>query len=184
MYSSKQKETLLDVAKKSIAHGLKENRPLKISAKDFEKELKEKRATFITLHIGDALRGCIGMLEAMRPLIEDVAENAYAAAFRDPRFRPLSNEELDQLKISISILSPSEPIKFSSEEDLISQIRPGVDGLILEEGMNRGTFLPSVWESVKTAKEFLQHLKMKAGLSPDYWSETIKMRRYTTEYVE
>jgi len=145
-------------------------------------ELKEERATFVTLTIAGALRGCIGMLEACRPLVEDVVENARAAAFGDPRFEPLSKEEFDQLEIHISVLSPPEEMNFSSEADLLAQIRPGEDGLILQEGGRRGTFLPSVWEELPDKELFLMHLKMKAGLPNTYWSDTLLVSRYTAEY--
>jgi uncharacterized protein len=145
-------------------------------------ELREERATFVTLTMDGALRGCIGMLEACRPLAEDVAENAKAAAFRDPRFPPLSEEEFEKIDIHISVLSPPEEITFSSEAGLLEQIRPGTDGLILQEGSRRGTFLPSVWEELPDKEQFLTHLKMKAGLPGSYWSGTLRVFRYTAEY--
>ena len=147
-------------------------------------ELKEERATFVTLTIHGNLRGCIGMLEACRPLAEDVAENAVSAAFHDPRFPPLSEDEFEQLEIHISILSPPEEMIFSSEDDLLEQIRPGTDGLILQEGFQRGTFLPSVWEELPETEIFFEHLKMKAGLPAGYWSDTLRVFRYTTEYIQ
>ena len=137
-------------------------------------------AAFVTLKKDDQLRGCIGSLSAYRPLCEDIAENAYAAAFRDPRFNALTEAELDDIELSISVLTPPEMIVFTSEEDLIAQLRPGVDGLIMTEGGNRGTFLPSVWENYPQAESFLKHLKMKAGLPASYWSGTIKVERYET----
>jgi AmmeMemoRadiSam system protein A len=145
-------------------------------------ELQVERATFVTLTINGALRGCIGMLEACRPLAEDVAENACAAAFGDPRFEPLSKEEFDLLDIHISVLSPPEEMTFSSEADLLEKIRPGVDGLILQDGGRRGTFLPSVWGELPGKEIFWMHLKMKAGLPTDYWSDTLRVFRYTAEY--
>jgi AmmeMemoRadiSam system protein A len=145
-------------------------------------ELREKGASFVTLTIDGDLRGCIGMLEACRPLAEDVAENACAAAFDDPRFEPLSRDEFDQLDIHISVLSAPEEIKFSSESDLLAQIRPGVDGLILQDNGRRGTFLPSVWEELPDKDLFWMHLKMKAGLPTTHWSDTLRVFRYTTEY--
>lgn len=120
------------------------------------------------------------MLQAIRPLVKDVAENAYAAAFRDPRFPPLREAEMSDLALHISILSPSENMTFSSEDDLLSQIRAGVDGLVLQENGHRGTFLPSVWEQLPDKILFLQQLKQKAGLPANYWSDTIKVARYTT----
>jgi AmmeMemoRadiSam system protein A len=145
-------------------------------------ELMEERATFVTLTIGGRLRGCIGMLEAYRSLAEDVAENAHAAAFEDPRFDPLTKKEFEKLEIHISVLSPPEELTFSSEEDVLRQIRPGTDGLILQEGFRRGTFLPSVWEELPAKELFWAHLKRKAGLPANYWSDTLRVFRYTTEY--
>jgi AmmeMemoRadiSam system protein A len=178
-----QQDLLLNLAKESIAHGLKKGRPLSIKAADYADELQVPRATFVTLEINKQLRGCIGMLEATRPLVLDVVENAFAAAFRDPRFPPLSEIEYADLDIHISILTPSEPMSFSSEEDLIRQLQPGVDGLIMQEGWQRGTFLPSVWESLPEPKQFLQHLKQKSGLPSHYWSNTLKVYRYRCEII-
>lgn len=178
-----QKQILLDLAKRSILHGLKTGRPLKIDPAEFSPELLEPRATFVTLHKNGELRGCIGMLKAERPLAEDIAENAFAAAFRDYRFPPLTADEFEHLEIHLSLLTPPEPITFSSEEDLLVQLRPGVDGVIIEDGRRRGTFLPSVWELLPDAKDFLRHLKQKAGLPTDYWSETLRVYRYETEAI-
>jgi len=182
-FSADDRVALLGVAGDSIDHGLRCGRPLPVEVEAFSAALQPKRATFVTLEIADQLRGCIGMLEAVRPLIEDVSENAFAAAFNDPRFPPVTAAERGQLKISISVLSPAEPILFESQDDLLRQIRPGIDGLILQDGPRRGTFLPSVWESLPDAHSFLLHLKGKAGLPADYWSDTIRVSRYTTEYV-
>lgn len=175
------RQTLLQTAAASIQHGLESGSPLTVALDEQPTELQQTRATFVTLNRHDRLRGCIGHLEAIQPLIIDVAENAFAAAFHDPRFPPLTKPELHGLEIHLSILSPSQPLAFSSEEELISMLRPGVDGLILEDVGRRGTFLPSVWESLPDPTEFLRHLKMKAGLPEDYWSPSIQIYRYTTE---
>ena len=180
-YSEEERGIMLDVALASIRHGLEEGSALKVKPKDYPDALREERGTFVTLHRGGELRGCIGTLEAHQPLISDVAEHAWAAAFQDPRFPELQPFELDDLDIHISVLSPSEPIEFSSEEDLLDKIRPGEDGLILQDMGRRGTFLPSVWEQLPDKHQFLDHLKIKAGLSPKHWSETLKVSRYTTE---
>ena len=176
-------QLLLKLAKNSSQHVFKTGRPLKINLNDYPAELTERRATFVTLQIHHQLRGCIGMLEPVRPLVEDIAENAFSAAFKDPRFPPLKTDELDELDIHLSILTPAEPILFNSEQDLISQLKPGIDGLILEEGHRRGTFLPSVWESLPESKQFLRHLKQKAGLPSDYWSKNIHIYRYQAEVI-
>lgn len=181
--SGDDRTALLRVAADSIAHGLRSGRPLPVDVEAFAVALRSKRGTFVTLEIDHSLRGCIGMLEAVRPMVQDVSENAFAAAFRDPRFPAIAIAEQEQLDIHISILSPAEPMQFESQADLLHQIRPGIDGLILQEGRYRGTFLPSVWESLPDAPSFLSHLKGKAGLPADYWSQTIRVSRYTTESI-
>lgn len=181
MLSDADHTTLREVARHSIAFGLQHDCPAPVTVADYPLALQEIKATFVTLKIDDDLRGCIGTLEAHRPLVEDVAENAYAAAFRDPRFPRLSHKEFDHLQYHISILSTPEPVRFCDENDLLQQLRPGTDGLVLEDGFYRGTFLPQVWESLPDAKQFLSHLKQKAGLPSDYWSESIEFKRYTVE---
>ena len=172
---------LLELAHASIRHGLDHGRPLSVRAKDFPEPLRAQRASFVTLERQGALRGCIGHLEAVEPLVQDVAKNAFAAAFRDPRFAPLSESELAELALHISVLTPSTELEFESEQDLIAKLRPGIDGLILQEGAARGTFLPSVWESLPEPQQFLAQLKRKAGLPIDHWSERIRVFRYETE---
>lgn len=179
-YTNDEKDNLLNLAKQSIENGLKFGRPLKVNLDDYSNKLTEQLATFVTLHKDEQLRGCIGSLIAHHPLVIDIAENAYSSAFSDPRFPQLKQEELNQLKIDISILTPPEPITFAGRANLLEQIRPGIDGLILSEGFNRGTFLPSVWESLPEKEEFLQNLFMKAGLKHNYWSDNIHVERYET----
>jgi AmmeMemoRadiSam system protein A len=174
---------LLDLARESIRYGLKEGQHLPIHPQTWPPELREIRATFVTLSKNGTLRGCIGSLHASRPLVEDVARNAFHAAFEDPRFPPLEPEEIAHLDVHISILTPPEPLPCSSEVDLLQKLRPGVDGLILEEGERRATFLPAVWEDLTDPKDFVRHLKMKAGLPTGYWSGTLKAYRYTAESV-
>ncbi|MDR9436741.1 MAG: AmmeMemoRadiSam system protein A [Thiohalophilus sp.] len=178
---SAQRQQLLAIARQSIHHGLQHGRPLSVNAQDYDESLQQPGASFITLNLHAQLRGCIGSLEAWRPLIVDVAENAYAAAFRDPRFPPVNDIEFPQLEYHISLLNPAEPMQFTSESELLAQLRPHVDGLILEDKGHRGTFLPAVWESLPEPEQFWQHLKLKAGLPADYWSDTLKVSRYTVE---
>ena len=179
--SADDRRLLHELAYRSIRHGLETGKPLEIDIAQYPSGLQEKKATFVTLHRNRALRGCIGILQPVRPLVEDVAYNAWAAAFGDSRFTPLAENELDDLDIHISILGTPEEMNFSSENDLLQQIRPGTDGLILEDGHHKGTFLPSVWASLTDTHEFLNHLKLKAGLPADYWSDKIKVKRYTVE---
>ena len=181
MLSNDDRNQLKEIAFSSIKNGIENGQALIVNPLDYSKALQEKRSTFVTLKIFHQLRGCIGTLEAHKPLCVDVSENAYSAAFSDPRFPCLRSEELNNVKISISVLSIPEAISFSSEKDLLNKIKVGIDGLTLEEGHHRGTFLPAVWESVSSPEEFLNELKQKASLPKDYWSETLKISRYTTE---
>jgi uncharacterized protein len=181
--SADERRILLSTAREAIRRGC-EGKPARPEGAPVpEGRLAERRATFVTLEKRGQLRGCIGMLEAVRPLLVDVAENARAAAFEDPRFPPVAPEELDDLDIYLSILTPPEEISFASEADLLRQIVPGEDGLILQEGPRRGTFLPSVWEQLPDRRAFLDHLKMKAGLPPGYWSDTLRCFRYRAHIV-
>ncbi len=177
-----RQQLLLDVAQTSIRHGLRAGQPLVVDPRAFPDELRELRATFVTLHIGNDLRGCIGTVKAVRPLVEDVAQNAFNAAFNDPRFPPLRPFEFPMLDIEVSLLCPLQPIEFSDEAELLHQIRPGVDGLELEYGPYRGVLLPDVWKQVPDKHSFLRHLKLKAGLSPTFWSNQVRVNRFMTEY--
>ena len=141
--------------------------------------LHEKGASFVTLTQNKNLRGCIGTLEAHRPLLIDVKANAQAAAFRDPRFSPLKAHELDSTEIEISLLSAMQPLVFSGEQDALAQLQQGVDGVVFEFGRYRSTFLPQVWEQLPDASIFMAHLKHKAGLQPKFWDEEVKLYRYT-----
>ena len=180
--SDPDRRLLLEVARRSIRHGLDQGRPLSVDPNDFPDTLRPAAATFVTLEDRAGLRGCIGRLEATRPLVEDVADNAYSAAFRDPRFPPLREDEwAGGLDVHISVLTSPEPLSVANEEDLLALLRAGKDGLILEEGRHHATFLPSVWESLPRPAEFLAHLKLKAGLPPGYWSPELRFFRYGSE---
>ena len=173
--------TLLEVAAESVRYGVQCRRAMKIEPTRYDPSLREMRATFVTLRLAGELRGCIGVLQASRPLVEDVAENAFAAAFRDRRFQPVTEVEVDRLEYHISILHPPTPMAVETEDDLLAQVRPGIDGLIIEESLRRATFLPDVWRTVPDPSQFLAHLKRKGGWPGDYWSPRIKVWRYTTD---
>jgi len=182
-YSDAERRALLAVARASITYGLKEGAPLPVHAEDYPESLRVKRATFVTLRRRGELRGCIGGFEADLPLVEDVAEHAFAAAFSDPRFSPLTREEFSDLELEISILHPFERLDFHSEAELLAMLRPGIDGVLLEEGGRRGTFLPAVWRELPSPREFLRHLKRKAWLPEDYWSDRLRVYRYTVDEI-
>jgi len=175
-----QLEQLLQLARESILHGLAHGDPIPLDPAEFDAQLREPGACFVTINLNEELRGCIGSLEAYRPLVEDVSQNAYAAAFRDPRFLPLTEIEARDMELHLSILSPAQAMSFESEQDLLAQLRPGKDGLIFEEGHLRSTYLPSVWSMLPQPAQFLRHLKQKAGLPANYWSDSVKIYRYTT----
>jgi AmmeMemoRadiSam system protein A len=172
---------LLQVARDAIVNGFRTGTEPSVDPSRFSGALRELRATFVTVERDGDLMGCIGSLEPHYPLVRDVAKNAYAAIFVDPRCPPLRESDVPTLELHISILGKPEPMTFANEADLVRQLRPGIDGLILEDGYARGTFLPSVWDTLPEPHAFLSHLKMKAGLPPTYWSRTIRVQRYTTE---
>ena len=179
--SGRQRDQLLTICHQSLSHAVTHGTPLPLSVADFEPPLTAHRATFVTLRIEGELRGCMGSSEAVRPLVEDVAHNAYAAGFLDPRFPALAATEIDSLDFHISVLSELQEMSFSSEEDLLRQVRPGIDGLLIQGEHRRGTLLPSVWDMLGEPRRFLRELKAKAGLAPDYWSDSLRVFRYTTE---
>jgi len=176
-----QRRSLLALARESIEHGFHRECPLPVVPSDYSTDLTAHRASFVSLHTRGTLCGCIGHLEAVRPLVSDVAENAFAAAFRDPRFPPLAYPKLVRLSIEISVLTPPQSLAVTSEEELLRIIEPGRDGLIFEDGAACGTFLPMVWDSLPDPHDFLCYLKRKAGLGPDHWSDRTRIRRYRTE---
>jgi AmmeMemoRadiSam system protein A len=142
--------------------------------------LEEPGATFVTLTLQGQLRGCIGSLEAHRSLI-DVRQNAISSAFRDPRFPPLTKEEFADVVIEVSLLSKPVLIRHTSEEDALAQLTPGRDGVIIEHGRHRATYLPQVWAQLPDPREFTAHLKDKAGLPEHFWSDDISISRYTVQ---
>jgi hypothetical protein len=167
-------EIMLSIARAAISTAL--GKPA--NADETADWLKEPGAVFVTLQKRGALRGCVGSLEPHRPLLLDLKANAQAAALRDPRFTPVTLAELPDLQVEISLLSPKQPIAFKSELDALVQLQGGVDGLILEFKQHRGTFLPQVWEQLPDPRQFMAHLKQKAGLPQNFWSESIRLYRY------
>ncbi len=173
-------ELLLEIARRSIAHGVGGGGPLPVAIEDYPVALRALRATFVTLCSAGALRGCTGNLEATRPLAVDVAGNAHRTAFADPRFTAVNEAELPQLDVKISLLSPLEPFPVASEAELLARLRPGVDGLVLRDGDASGTFLPAVWKTLPSPGDFVDALKRKAGIPPGRWPATLTCQRYTT----
>jgi AmmeMemoRadiSam system protein A len=174
-------QQLLAAARESIHRGLQSGAPLLPDADKFPDVLRRPSGVFVTLTLDGRLRGCIGSLEPLEPLIVGVGRHAFAAAFQDPRFPPLSAREFSGVSVSISILSAAEVLPFETETELIARLRPGVDGLIIERGERRSTFLPAVWETLPSASDFVLHLKRKAGIADSESPE--RAWRYTTDSV-
>jgi AmmeMemoRadiSam system protein A len=166
---------LLPIARAAIAHELGKRH----AAHEEAEWLRAPGASFITLKQEGRLRGCIGTLRAHRALLDDVKANAVAAAFRDPRFKPLTAGEFEAIELELSLLSTLEHIAFADEQQALAQLRVGVDGVVFEYGHHSSTFLPQVWEEMNDPVEFLSHLKYKAGLPPDFWDPQIRLSRYT-----
>lgn len=174
---------LIRLARSSIAQRLETGRALEVDLAVVPATLREPGACFVTLRREGELRGCIGSLEARRPLAVDAALNAASAAFDDPRFVPVSTAELVDLSLEISILEPSRPLPARTEQELLALLRPGLDGLVLCLGERRATFLPAVWRSLPDPREFVRELKRKAGLSADFWSPGLAFERYEVREI-
>lgn len=177
-FASHYGKELMNIAKISLEEAVLKNKHFKPSRDDYPDVLFNKGAAFVTLEENNELRGCIGSLLPSQSIADDIALNSYAAAMEDNRFSPVKPEEIKDIKISISLLSGFEPIAYSSEEDLLKKIVKGVDGIIIRDGDRQGVFLPSVWKQLPEPQEFLNNLKLKAGMSPSYWSNKIKVYRF------
>lgn len=176
---------ILRIARASIEHGFEHGAPLPVDGEGLVPALAEPAATFTTLRLDGELRGCCGRLEPLEPLAKDIAYSAYRAAFADPRFVAVVPQELEVINVEVSVLSALEPMTAIDEVDLLVQLVPGVDGLVITEGARRATFLPKVWDSLSEPRMFLSALKSKCGLPADYWSDRLEFLRYTTiSYAE
>lgn len=183
LLTEQERAFLLQFARKTIEHAVRNEAMDTPLTPPHSARLQAQGASFVTLHMRNgALRGCIGSLIAHRSLLEDVRENAIAAAFRDPRFSPLQLHELDNIVMEVSVLTEPEPLGFEGPDDLIRKLRPNVDGVLIERDWNRATFLPQVWEQLPTHEEFLSHLCSKAGLPLNAWRwPDLKVSTYQVE---
>jgi len=177
------KEVLLSLARASIKGRFMGTSVDLGSIEEEYPQLKEPGASFVTLTQDSQLRGCIGSLVAHRSLLEDVLANAQAAAFSDPRFSPLSEDELSSTRIEVSILSSPKPLEYTDVEELRSKINCGVDGVILNDGYHKATFLPQVWEQLSDFDLFFSHLCQKAGLSTECLHSHPEISVYQVEKV-
>lgn len=179
--SAEARARVIEIAQASV-HAAAHGKSYAVDVPSERDELRALRATFTTLRAPDgSLRGCTGVVEAYRPLAEDVASTARGAALHDPRFPRLTPTELEGLDVSVSVLTPMQSLEVASEDELLEVIRPGVDGVMLTDGSRRGLFLPSVWESLPDPKQFVAHLKRKASL--DVWTPTTRAHRFQVEKI-
>ncbi len=176
-------DTLLDVAERSLTLAVVEGRAWVPDPQEYAPPLRRPGAAFVTLELDGRLRGCIGTLAAVEPLVVTVADRARAAALHDPRFPPVEIAEVPRLDVAVSVLSPMEPLPVRGWDELRAAVRPGVDGLLIEAGHHAATFLPSVWEQLPDATRFLDHLWLKAGLTPRSWPPGMAVWRYTAQYA-
>ena len=162
-------KTLLHMAREAIEHRVRGETLPPIQKESLTSNLKEQGATFVTLTIQGQLRGCIGTLEAYQPLADDVREHAIAAAFEDPRFHPLREDELNRIQIEVSRLTRPVPLEYKDADDLLSKLRPHIDGVLIKDGLRRATFLPQVWEKIPDPAEFMDNLCYKMGAGHHHW---------------
>ena len=180
--SETSKQFLLNTARKVIEN---RDKNLKIDKENVPDDCKETRAVFVTLTKNGELRGCIGHLEPIQEIYKDVIDNAFSAAFRDPRFEPLESSELDEIKIEISILSLPKKLDYVNSNDLLEKLNVGKDGVIISKGAYGATFLPQVWEQLPEKEDFLSHLCSKAGLKYDEWKlGKLEVEIYSVECFE
>tara|TARA_R100001143_G_C3353437_1_gene130908 strand:- start:420 stop:1781 length:1362 start_codon:yes stop_codon:yes gene_type:complete len=179
-YSLAQRQIMLQLARDAIQQALLGNKNFDVKLKLYPQALLKKAASFVTINLNGALRGCIGSLQAHRPLLIDIIQNAQSAAFRDPRFKPLSLQEYQQIDIHISVLTEAVPFPVKDRQELLEKIRPGKDGLIIRARGKSATYLPSVWEKIPQPEDFITELRRKAGLDPTGWDADTEVMRYQT----
>jgi AmmeMemoRadiSam system protein A len=178
-----EKQTLLRLAREAMEHVVRGKKLPFLDKSSLAPHLRENGASFVTLTINGNLRGCIGALEAYQPLAEDVREHAVAAALEDPRFPPVDENELSGIRLEVSRLTAPYPLAYSSSEELLTKLRPHVDGVVLKDEYRRATFLPQVWGQIPDPAEFLDHLCAKMGAKPNLWRNS-KLQVYIYQVEE
>jgi len=166
-----QQDVLIKIARNAIDKATSLQPLPRIDLDNLPSSLQENGASFVTLTVNGRLRGCIGTLEAYQPLALDVQEHAIAAALEDPRFPKVQPSELHDIRIEVSVLTPKVPLSYSGPDDLLHQLKPGIDGVVLQDGFRRATFLPQVWDQLPEPEQFLSHLCRKMGAPADLWQK-------------
>lgn len=164
-----EKKILLRLARRSIELAVARQPLPPLALEDYPPRLRELGASFVTLTKNGSLRGCIGSLEPYQPLVQDVCEHAAAAALDDYRFPPVVAFEVSHLLIEVSRLTTPQPLEYQNPGELLEKLRPGLDGVVIRDGVPRATFLPQVWDKLPAAEDFLAHLCQKMGAPPDLW---------------
>ncbi len=182
--SAAERQTLIVTARESIRCGVVEHVELSVNPQDHSPNLQGHCASFVTLHIGKELRGCVGSIIASEPLVANVAHSAYAAATRDRRFSPLKVRDLQLISIEISILSPLEELRATTEAEILQQILPHHHGVYISDGIHSSTFLPVVWDKLPDRQQFWTALKNKAGLATNSWPANMRALLYTARKIE
>lgn len=178
-----EQKKLLEISRDTLLFYFENSKKIELDSKKLNKKFLEKKATFVTLTLGDQPRGCVGNILPKFPLYKDIINNSLSAAFADPRFPNLKKDELNNTKIEISVLSKPKRIIFDSIEDLLKKIKPFEHGIILQSSFHQATFLPQVWEDLPDKRDFLTNLSMKAGLSADAWKDPeVEYFNYTIEH--
>lgn len=178
-----QGQALVRLARQTIAAKL--GRPVAAVAPELlaDPALQTRHGTFVSLHLHGELRGCIGCMVAAEPLTDGVRRNALNAAFQDPRFSPLTADQLDEVDIEVSVLTDPAPLAYKDGADLVAKLRPNIDGVIIRKGHATATFLPQVWKQLPEPAAFLAHLCGKACLPMDAWRDgTLALSTYQVQY--
>jgi|SRR6185503_4134537 AmmeMemoRadiSam system protein A len=180
--TTEEQKILLRLAREAMERGVKGEEISALDLSSLPLRLREEGSSFVTLTIGGQLRGCIGSLNPYQPLAEDVREHAVAAALNDPRFPPVKESELNGIQVEVSRLTRPLPLEYKDADDLLSQLHPHVDGVILQDAFHRATFLPQVWEKIPDPADFLDNLCYKMGIKPDVWrSKHLDVLTYQVE---
>lgn len=185
--SPKQGLLLLKLARATIAKklGIDDLPNALIDPTFLNQKLQSKSGTFVTLHLNNNLRGCIGNLAASDSIADGIKKNAINAAFNDPRFSPLSKNEFNKIHIEVSVLSQAKVLEYKDANDLIAKLRPKIDGVIIKKNFKSATFLPQVWDQLPKTENFLSNLCHKAGLNPDEWRDgSVEVLTYQVQYFE
>ncbi len=179
-----EQSLLLELSKQSIDYGVVYGKPMELDSSIYSKRLRREQATFVTIELNNSLRGCIGQLRPIQPLVNDIVANSFSAAFKDPRFSAVTKNEAKNLNITLSLLNEPKELDFEGKENLFQRINIGSDGVIINDLGKTGVFLPVVWEMFPDPEEFFKKLKEKAGIPSNKWSSTLKVLTFSVDIIK